>query len=234
MTTPANKTCTICNTETVGQYCQHCGQRNTGKKLKLLTVINDLMSNLFSLEKSGLATALILIRNPTDVIESYWNGYRKYHEPPSKLIVYAALVIGVHIIVNDNLIFGLSFSDSPQGFFLVFFLVMLTISSYLTYLRRKRSFLEHTVANIYLLGLWTVIMIIFYEAVTYFTEIDVRFFSLIALITLMIIWTGRTFCKRKSWLVIVLSAVLQLVVFIAQFALLALLLYLLFGLEISL
>jgi len=222
-----NHTCIICQIETVGEYCHQCGQRNTRKRLRLVTFVKDVLFSLFDLERSGLATFLLLIKTPSKVIHNYWEGYRKYYEAPGKLMAFSAVIIGLHIILHDNLIFGLNFTDSPQWFFLIFFLFILTISSYLTYLKLRGNFLEHAVTNIYLFCTWATILIILYEVSFYFTKenMGVSATAMFGLIALMLIWTARTFCKNKSWIIIALSALAQLVVLSAFLAFLILLMY---------
>ena len=214
MTTTGKKACVICNTDTEGEYCHNCGLKNTGKRLKLVSFINDTFFSLFDLERSGLATILLLVKSPAKVIHLYWKGYRKYYQPPGKLMAFAVLVIGIHIIVHDNLIFGLMFTDSPQWVFFLIFLVVFTGSSYLTYLRQPGNFLEHSVANIYLFCTWTTILIILYEVTAYFSPENhvISLLALLSLISLMVIWTARTFCRNKSWIIIALSAFVQLLV----------------------
>jgi len=220
MTATGNKVCNICNLETTGEYCPQCGQRITGKRLYFNSFAKDLVFNLFDLERTGLGTILLLIKNPFKVIGNYWEGNRKYYDAPGKLIVYALLVIGIHIIIHDNLIFGLSFDINgiaPQALFLLIFLSFLTLSSYLTYIRQKRTILEHVVATIYLFGCWVIIIIILNDVFIYLTKTDINLISFLVFMALIFIWTARTFCKRPGWAIIALSAVAQLVVLMAQY-----------------
>ena len=175
--------CTICGTELRGPFCHQCGQKRTGNRLRLGTVFQDFISNLLSLERSGFATLVHMLRQPVRVIHNYWAGNRGYYQSPSRIIVYAVLFIGLHIYWHDNLIFGLAFTDSPKGFFLVVFLTLFTLSSMLAY-PGKGSLAEHIVSVIYLFGTWSVVLIILYELVS-LTGLDHPLFNFGVLFSLI-------------------------------------------------
>lgn len=229
------KYCNICNVRSLGEYCHICGQKNTGKKLNILTVTQDFLSNLFSLEKSGVATMIYIIKAPLKVIKSYWDGYRRYFEPPSKLILYASIIIGIHIIYHDNLIFGVQFTDEPQGFFIVLFLALLTFSSYITYFKRKYSFLEHLIANIYLFCTWVIVMIILYEIIFYFIGESLGLscsFSFL-LIGFILIYSSKVMSIKAGWISTVTSVFMQLIILILILTILITIVVVFGSLEIS-
>ncbi|MBN4081493.1 hypothetical protein JYU23_00025 [bacterium AH-315-C07] len=219
-----NTICAICGANTIGEYCHNCGQQNTGKRLNFGVFVKEVIFSLFDMERSVLGTFLLILRNPARIINNYWDGYRRYYSPPGKLIVYFLLVIGIHVIIHDNLIFGLTLDINgiaPQFLFLLLFLSFLTISSYVTYIKQKRTLLEHSISTIYIFCCWTIIMIILYDIIIYLLKSDDdNFVSVFILLGMIFIWTARTFCNKNNWVIIALNAVAQLLVFAAILALL--------------
>ena len=207
--------CTICGTETLGAYCHTCGQQNTGKRLTLKSILEDLLSNLFSVEKSGFATLLKLITKPATVIESYWNGLRGYYQAPSKLFVFATILMGLHIYYNENTVFGLQFTDSPKVFFLVFFFLFFTASSYFTYFKKKHSLLEHCILNAYLLCSYLIVFVVLYEAIKFVIDENI-YLSLLITLTLFLaipLGTSTVFLQKSKKIKMFLYSLLQLLIF---------------------
>jgi len=223
MSAEQDKTCSICNIPLHGEYCHQCGQKVTGKRLNVNRVVQDPASNVFSLDTSVLATILQLLKNPSKVIENYWAGNRKYYESPSKLMVYASLVIGLHLLYHKNLIFGLAFSDDPQIFFILFFIFLFTTSSYLLYLKNKHRFLEVLVANLYLFCALIIASILVFEVFNLFIEDDESLGYSIVLLFFSVVtfYSARVLAAKRKWYYLTINTFLQLIlIFIIAFGLL--------------
>ena len=230
----AKAKCTICGTALRGPFCHQCGQKRTGNRLRFGTIIRDFVSNLLSLERSGFATMVHLLRQPVTVIHNYWAGNRGYYQSPSRIIVYAILFIGLHIYWHDNLIFGLAFTDSPKGFFLVVFLTLFTLSSKLAYLG-KGSLAEHIVSAVYLFGTWSVVLILLYELVS-LTGLDHPLFNfgvLFSLIVAILYNQARVFLPEASRWQTILRSILQLLVLSVLIVILLLILQAISDIEIE-
>ncbi|MEM1219221.1 MAG: hypothetical protein AAGH79_09925 [Bacteroidota bacterium] len=230
----ALRLCSICGTQLQGTFCHQCGQKSTGKRLQFGTIIQDFVSNLLSLERSGFATMIRLLRQPVTVIHNYWAGNRGYYQSPSRIIVYAVLLIGLHIYFHENLIFGLAFTDSPKGFFLVVFLRLFTLSSLIAYPGRH-TLAEHIVSVIYLFGTWSVVLLIIFELINLFNpdHLLFNFGVLFSLIAAILFNQARVFLPNAGVGKIILRSFLQFLVLCVLTAVLLLILQSISGIEIE-
>jgi len=101
--------CTQCGTPLIDKYCHQCGQLHSGKKASLILLISESLATFFSLERSGFATLLLLLKKPHIVISNYLAGNRGYYQSPNKLLFYALIVFGLHLSWVDSTVLNLNF-----------------------------------------------------------------------------------------------------------------------------
>ncbi|MDF1673261.1 MAG: hypothetical protein P1U41_07125, partial [Vicingaceae bacterium] len=144
--------CSVCNTQIEGKFCNSCGQKFDSKKLSFKTVISDIFSNLTDVEKSVFLNIYNIIRYPKKVINNYWDGFRGYYYKPGKMLFYFITIAGIGALFLKDRLFGLIFNSegiSEALTFAIVFFPLLNLSSFLTYRRYKRNYLEHLVSTIY-------------------------------------------------------------------------------------
>lgn len=205
------KVCDICDVNLYGNYCHNCGQKISGKTLNWMDVFKEFIATSFSLEKAGLGTMYAILKSPKKVINSYWNGNRRYYTSPFKLMIYASLIIGLHVTYNENLIFGLAFTTDPKVFFIFLFLFIFILSSYVQYIRRGYSFLQNLVANTYLFSVLAIVFILVFEMlhlwITSSAVIGLSF--LVGLICLLSIYSAIVFSHKHGKINLFLNMLAQ-------------------------
>ncbi len=221
--------CTICHTDLVGLYCHICGQQNTGKKITLHDTISDLISGVFSLEHSILATFWSIIRNPKLIIQNYWLGFRGYFHSPGKLAFYAAFIVGLHFAFIGSEFLGLNIQFTnipPQVGLLVVLLPLYSLTSKISFFKEQHSFLEHATAMIYLFSTWIVVFIII-DIIQRFilgSIIDEGMFVLFMFI--LFLWNARLHSPNQKKTLVFLYTVLQIIMLLAVVTIIGLLIYL--------
>jgi hypothetical protein len=66
------KICSICKIPIQENYCYRCGQQVTDKKTTISSLISDFLLNIFSFEKSALATMIKILINPQPIVVNYY------------------------------------------------------------------------------------------------------------------------------------------------------------------
>jgi hypothetical protein len=228
MMTKLRENCTICQTVLIGEYCHVCGQQNTGKKITLRESVSDLIAGIFSLEHSILATLWSVLRNPHLVIQNYWCGFRGYYHSPGKLAFYAAFLLGLHFAFIGNEFLGFNIQSTnipPQVGLLALLLPLYSLTSKITFIRQKHSFLEHSTAMIYLFSTWIVVFIIIdiVQRIVLGNFLDEGMFVLFMII--LFAWNTRVQSPHHKIIPNLLFAIVQVIVFLVIIAVIALLLY---------
>lgn len=225
--------CTICNTILSGKYCHQCGQKSTGKRVSFRGMIGDVVSGIYSLERSVLGTFWHILVKPEKIIQNFWDGNRGYYHSPGKLLFYAAFIIGLHFAFIGNELLGvnLTFSTSvipPQLLLLVLLIPVYALTSKLTFIKRKRRFLEHVIAMIYLFSTWIIVFIIADDLLSLALGDLIDEKMLLAFISILLIWNAKVHCKLKKWPQVLLYTIIQMGILIVMSALFVGLLYVFF------
>lgn len=217
------KKCTACSHPMNGNYCSHCGQRYTGKRVSESTVLRDMLDNLYGLDRSMLANIWLALKDPQFLVQNFWNGYRNYYFGPGRFFIIAALALVINFLVTEESFLLIQIESegvATQFVFLFIFLVLFTFSSYLTYWWPwKKNFAEHAVLNIYTVGLWTIVFTPFsilggqLEG-SAAEMVNTTSFLLFAI--LIVIWNARVF-PMKSWLQRALRVFIQAALIVAMF-----------------
>ena len=218
----------------VGPFCHTCGQQNTGKKTTIKDMIAALLSGFFSLERSAFGTMWKVLVNPKAVIHNFWQGYRNYYYRPGSLIFYVIFVIGLHLNFVNAQILGVNVSlsgvskemaviFSPQVFFLLLILPLLSSATYLTHRNQKRSFPEHFISATYVFATWAVIYTIISDTLLLLFGIDP---STLLFLALLFIWSSITHTKSSKWYWVALNTLFEILVFILIIVVFLSLLYL--------
>lgn len=166
----------------------------------------DAISNILSLEKSGLGTLILVLRAPEKVISNYMLGYKHHYQTPGRILFYTVSFAAIYISIVDNTL-GLArittniLVISKQLAILLGMFVLFSLSSYFTFIRNRISYLHHLVAVIYLvcthfISYYLVLGLTFY----YFTNISTYGGMILGLITIhYYIANATVFTKRHKW-----------------------------------
>ena len=198
-----------------GEYCHNCGQKISGRRLNLYEEARDFVSNVLSIEKSVFGTTYQTLKSPSKVIKNYFKGNRRYYSSPFKLAIFASLFIGLHIAHNENLIFGLGFTDDPKIIFILLFLIIFTLSSYFIYHRKGYSFLEISIVNIYVFSALILIFIPFFELIKFAGKNNelISFSFIIGLLGLLSLYNSITLSKSQKTLILLSYIIVHLIFF---------------------
>ncbi len=192
--------CSVCFNEIKEKYCSNCGQYFKENRVTSFTIFWGLFDSFFSIEKSFFMNMKIRLSQPKTIVTNYWNGFRKYYFSPFQFFTIASLFLIInHFFTNDFL--GLTVNSNVSSHFAVLLLniILLTMFSFLLYIKFKKNIFEHLILNIYNVSLWTIIFVpisIILSLVTNYNSIAE--FFLIPFHLLIMIWNSRTFELNKS------------------------------------
>lgn len=204
--------CSVCSNEIDENYCSNCGQYFKNKRINISTLIVDLFGNIFSLEKSFLRNITVGLKHPEKLAVNYWKGFRRYYYSPGKFFTVASLFLLLHYtIANDFLGIKVSSNISSQFVILITNIILLTLSSYVLYIRFKKNVFEHLILNIYNVSLW--IIIFFPVSIILSFSINnnkTEQYFYILFHTLVIAWNSKAFglTKLKRFVYILINLLL--------------------------
>lgn len=228
--------CPNCNIAFQGKFCHQCGQKYVAKRVTFWNIISDYFVQIFSFERSGIATFAQIIVAPQKIIFHYLNGYRNYYQSPGRLLLYFITIAGLYVFLVSEKLFGMSISVgelSPQVGLIVILIPLLTLSSYLTYLKSKRHFGEHFIAQTYLFAVFGIIVIIMEGLLRKLFDQDIEFNVFGILILAIVLWTSFVFSQNRKWYIYVLNTLLNTIVFILIIALILMVAYYFGGVQIN-
>ena len=224
--------CTICNTIVEQNYCSNCGQKTGKKRTTLLSLLSDGIKSFLDVEKSALASILLIIKNPRKIVVNYVEGNRGYYPSPFKLLIYALAITALHLTYVDKLILGADINaegvETHIMFWLVFF-PLLALSSLISFVAKKESFLAHFISTLYISSAWFILLILIVDLLLFCGLDIVGGFVLLIFIELVFVWDVRVYQYDKKWLQMVGGTLLQNAVIFALIGILVFVSYLLNG-----
>lgn len=224
--------CTQCGTLRHGPYCHQCGQLHSGQKASLLLLLRESLATFFSLERSGLATVIQLLRRPATIVNTYIEGNRGYYQHPNKLLFYALVVYGLHFTLVDSYVLNLSFElegATPSLIFMAIVLPFLSVTSWLVFNPRKYDFADHLVANSYFVSIWFILITIIGDLIDWIYPREWDSADILVFLFLTSYSTSRVFSFEKPWFKKVLLALAQIVTFCLLILFVVALIYMLGG-----
>ena len=86
-------TCKNCGTALIDNYCQHCGQKASTKRIEMKWLLHELPHAIWHIEKGFLYNVVQLTKRPGYAVVDYIEGKRKnfFHPISYLLIILAAL-----------------------------------------------------------------------------------------------------------------------------------------------
>jgi hypothetical protein len=187
------------------------------------------LATFFSLEKSGAATLWTLLVKPRFVATNYIAGNRGYFQSPNKLIFYALVLYGLHVLWMDTEVLNMSFDIegiNPAWFFLGLVLPLLVLRAWLLYGVKRHKLAHHLVSSSYFLSLWFILLTLLGDALDSVLDRDWWMVDFAAFMVLTCVYEARVFASDKSWWQQSLLTLAQLLLFVLLIALLVGLIYL--------
>mgnify|MGYP000073656903 CR=1 FL=1 len=224
METPAE--CSICKNTLNGKYCSNCGQEFKGSPISFGSVIFDFISNVFSLERSVFAAMFRLVKKPKQIICNYWEGNRKYYPSPGKVFFYSLAIGALHISFVNKEILGATLDIEgfkSHFFFWLIFMPLFVFSSFLVYIKRKKSFVKNITSHLYLASTFFALITVLQDLVNYLSPDTIGLEAFPVFFILIFIWNTMVFDSNKSIWIIALNAILQILIFISFLTLIGLL-----------
>ncbi|TXB65881.1 hypothetical protein FRY74_04740 [Vicingus serpentipes] len=224
------KKCSVCNNTLKGKFCEKCGQKYTAKKLTFSNLFSDLISSLTDVEKNVFLNIYSIVRHPKIVINNFWNGYRNYYYKPGKMLFYFITIAGISSFLLGQTLFGLTFSTdsffSESFVFAIVFFPILSLSSFLTYRKYKRSFIEHIASTVYLISTFGIIILIIENILIYFSLVkQENLIWIIILITSILFWNSILFTPSKKIAKLFFNFFIELIVLAVIISVLVLIMY---------
>ena len=203
--------CSVCSNEIRGNYCSNCGQYFKNSRFASITILRDLFDNFFSLEKSIFLNIKIGLIQPKTIVLNYWKGFRKYYFSPLKFFTIASLFLLINYFFSNDFL-GLAVTSNISSHFAILILniILLTIFSYLLYLKFKKNIFEHLILNIYNVSLWTILFVPISIILSLNVNNGIAEFFLIPFHLLIMIWNSKVFdlTKLNRFLFVTINLVL--------------------------
>lgn len=222
--------CTICNSVVEQNYCSNCGQRIGRKRTTLISMLSDGIKSFLDVEKSALASILIIIKNPRKIVVNYIEGNRGYYPSPFKLLIYALAITALHLTYVDNLILGADINAEgveTHITFWLFFFPLLGLSSLISFARKNEPFIAHLISTLYISSAWFMLLIVIVDLFLFCGVDFIGGFVLLIFIELVFIWNSRVFLFDRKGISIVWGTLIQNVVIMALIGILVIVAYLL-------
>lgn len=211
-----DRKCTICSSNVNGKYCSNCGQKYGNKPTNALRLILDFLEQGISIQKSDFATMLNVIKRPRFIIDNYYTGNTGYYSSPGKVMLFAILILIVHMTFVSNLILGIDFSAEQLNLeytFLFLFILLFTLVSQIVFVRKGLAISKHMIASTYVVSTFMTFFTLFYWIVLLIFGDD-SIFTFLSFIMSIIIWLSIIFTKNRTFLYFLLNVFLVIGLFL--------------------
>lgn len=210
------QTCTLCQTEIKGLYCYNCGQKSTNKKTTVVTIIGDLISNLFSIENSFFSTFLMAFKKPAFLVNNYFEGNKGVLIAPGKIVLFTSVILALRFYYFDADFFTISLGRHKKEYVLLgLFLIFPILSSTVTFIRHKNIFMRSIISICYFSSFVLLISLIIEIPllVMGISNSWKNIFIPLAFLTIFIL-NVLVFAKSKKWYRILFLVILQFIMLI--------------------
>jgi len=152
--------CKNCEVSFEGNYCNNCGQKAITGRLTYKEVITNFVDS-FNLETGILLTLKLLFVNPKKILTEYLQGKRKtYYNPVKFFLIALSFNIFIVTLFAGKKTEGIDMMNSPLFLIGQVLILLPTLTTFTYFLTKKRiSFVENLVVNLYALGVYTIISV---------------------------------------------------------------------------
>ena len=210
------KICSVCEIPIKENYCGRCGQTFSGKTTSTVSLITDFISNFLSMEKSGFATLLKILKNPKPIVDNYYLGYKNYYASPGKILLYGIAVVALHLSFVHEKVMGVSLGSenvNAQYLFWIMLFPILLFISYMTFIRVEKGLSKHLISLIYITSPLFIVLTILNDLVIIISGDKLGIWAFVLFVSLVFFWNSRVFTTSKKHVFIVLNTFIQMVIF---------------------
>lgn len=161
--------CINCNNEHESLFCPNCGEKSEVPKITFRSIFNDGLSTIISMDKGFLFNLKNLFLKPSEVVNGYIIGKRKYiYNPISYLVITISIyLIGDSLIelkIEGNEIKSKVYSAGYEAgkfiksylkYFWILSVIWLSLSTKLIF--KKYNYAEHLAINSFIIGQATLV-----------------------------------------------------------------------------
>lgn len=216
MTKIEDNKCSICSEKVIGTYCSNCGQKKGGKPTNIFQLLLDFVEQVISIQKSDFATMLQVVKRPRFIIDNYHNGNIGYYSSPGKVMLFAILILIIHMTFVSNLILGVDFSAEGLNLeytFLFLFILFFSIVSQIVFIRRGMKISKHIIASTYITSTFITFFTLFYWGVLATVGEDV-IYTFLSFILSIVTWLSIVFTVKRTFIHFFLNTLFLLILFI--------------------
>ncbi|MEL6654970.1 MAG: DUF3667 domain-containing protein [Bacteroidota bacterium] len=175
--------CKNCHHEFEGNFCSHCGQKASVRRLDFKYLVRDVPNSVFQLNRGFFFTAKEILVRPGQAVRNFVAGQRQpYYKPIAFLIVVSTIYILIHYFVGgytlvEDFLLGVEsgataqeeISDTAfakwltkyQLYVPLMVLPFFSVASYLAFIKSRYNYVEHLVLNVYITAQQFMIFMVF-------------------------------------------------------------------------
>lgn len=225
--------CKNCNNEFIGKYCNNCSQSSSVDRINLKFILTEIQKTFIHFDGGFLYTTKKLFTNPGNTILSYLKGARIHHFRPFS---YLFIIAGAYLIIVNNTSITIVKDNIPEftkndveknikEYFIqiqFFFILMYSILSLIIFHYRHLNFYEFIIMHTYLAGQRILINIALlplqFNSVAVQYNNSINLFSFLTGNVLMI-WTyANMFSHKKTFVIIIKTILMQIVIAVSLVA----------------
>lgn len=223
MTDPGNiKICRSCGFSGTGDYCNHCGQSFTIKRISIPGLLHDILHLFTHMEKGFAYTLKQLTIAPGHMQRTYVEGKRSIHQKPFSMFFICATISALARYWILSAIIKYYHADivSEAKFFheymVLTYIALLPLYALITYLmfyRSKYNYAEIAVMMLYTLSFIFLASVFISLPKIFFPRLETEFIEF-PVFTIYIMITLINYFKTTPWWIVAIKSV---VIMIAAF-----------------
>lgn len=237
-----NTLCKNCNERIEDKFCGNCGQSADTHEINFKTFLHEIQHGIFHIDKGILYTTRELYKRPGHTIREYIQGKRVQHFKPFAYVlilstIYAllnkfseretfleAFLNGIESGIDENskenfkaLGKAAGWLKNHYAYATLLLLPIVSLASYLAFIRAKFNYFQHLILNSYLAGQRTIFFLFLLPFISFTSGGSIR--SIIETIQPLImfgltLWTHYQFFNTIKPASRIFSTILSYILFI--------------------
>ena len=173
----ATRTCTNCGASGAKAYCPDCGQHVVDGRITAGSILSEFFSWVFNVDRGLWLTLRDLLIRPAQVVGEYWAGRRGIYLGPVRFLLVVVLLVSLHELLFPDEFLGVLHTTDGEVKLMVQFLfgLLMPLAALVLLLRygwRKRTYWEHLVATIYLMGLLLIVSMLIIDPLALLLDLE--------------------------------------------------------------
>lgn len=231
--------CISCNHEHEDNFCPICGEKNGVKRITLVSIAEDVMSSITSMDKGFLYNLKTLCLKPQKIAEDYINGKRKGILNPISYLIFSITIYLIVITVFKTPIEPSEVKNAPTNeigrpifeagkflrsgikYFWIIAIFPLGLSLKIAF--RKKNYFEYVAISSFVIGHATLVGVISFLIFKKPLILD-------PIVYLVIFWIiYKVFENKNAKFKSILKSTLAMILFVLQLFLTAMIIALIIG-----